>query len=186
MARRKQPVTKRGAKPRAAKPQAAKRSAKARAASPRVGSFHIEQSMRVAAPIERAWASLIDVAGWWTHHFAPERPRMELEPVVGGKFFERWGEGCGALWGTVMHVEPPRLLRLHGPLGMGRLPCASVYEFHLEPAGGSGTRVRLVHRAHGLLDPAWKRAHEKGWSEMWPHLAALAERGVRYTGNAGR
>lgn len=149
----------------------------------RVGSFHIEQTFDLDASIDRSWAALIDVGGWWTHHFAPDRPEMVLEPAAGGRFLERWGKGSGALWGTVMHVEPPKLLRLHGPLGMGRLPCASVYEFHLEAGkGGRGTRIRLVHRAHGLLDPAWKRAHESGWREMWPHFRALAESGVRYAG----
>ncbi len=34
------------------------------------GSFRIEQEVELAVPRERAWAALLDVGGWWCHHFA--------------------------------------------------------------------------------------------------------------------
>ncbi len=144
---------------------------------PKQGSFHIEQEVFLGVPPRKAWDALLDVQGWWVHHFNDSRPTMNLEPVPGGRFMET-GKDCDVLWGTVMHVKKPELIRIWGPLGMARLPVHSVYDFALAPAKG-GTMLTLTHRASGLLDPSWHKAHEKGWQEMWPKLKALAERGER-------
>lgn len=145
------------------------------------GSFHIEQEVALEVPRERAWEALIDVGGWWCHHFAKESPRLRLDARPGGRFREEWGDGEGALWGTVVFIRRPEVLRLSGPLGM-HTPVSSVYEFGLREKG-AGTVLTLSHRCIGLIDSGWKAAHEEGWRELWTHLKALAEMGRRYGGD---
>jgi len=147
---------------------------------PEFGSFHIEQELELAAPRERVFAALLDVDGWWCHHFSKRKGRQVLEPFCGGRFYEQSPE-CEALFGIVTFIGKPETLRLEGPLGMGRLPVTSVYEFVLEERG-AGTVLKLSHRCVGLLDPAWKEAHERGWRELWAHLKGLVESGTRYAG----
>lgn len=141
------------------------------------GSFHIEQEVEIAAPRERVWTSMLDVQGWWGHCFGARETRLRLEAFPGGRFYED-SPDSQALFGVVTYIKAPEVLRLNGPLGMSRLPVTSVYEWKLEERG-KGTTLLLMHRAVGLLDPAWHEAHEKGWRELWVHLKALAERGTR-------
>lgn len=144
------------------------------------GSFRIEQEVELAVPRERAWAALLDVGGWWCHHFAERSPDLRLEPRLGGRFYEAWGEGEGALWGTVIFIRSPEVLRLSGPLGMNTA-VNSVYEFGLGTKG-KGTVLTLKHQAIGFLDSKWKKAHKEGWQELWKHLKEFAEKGKRYGG----
>lgn len=143
------------------------------------GSFHIEQEILIRAPRQKVWSSVLDVQGWWSHHFAEKSARMILEPFPGGRFYEDSPEGVKALFGIVTYLKAPEVIRFSGPLGMNRLPLNSVYEFRLDPSGDSGTTLKLSHRAHGLLDPEWEKSHTEGWQELWTHLKAFIEEGKR-------
>ncbi|TWT41746.1 Transcriptional repressor SdpR [Phycisphaerae bacterium RAS1] len=149
--------------------------------APKLDSFHIEQELELSSPPKKVFAALLDVDGWWCHRTFDEGApsHIRLEAHAGGRFYEIGAAG-EAHYGTVQEISAPRRLRLAGPLGMGRLPVMSVYEFRLE-AAGSGTRLKLTHRAHGLLDPRWREQHEKGWGELWKHLKALVEDGKRFS-----
>lgn len=155
------------------------------AKEPELGSFCIVQQLEFAAPPTRVFAALLDVNGWWSHRTFHDSAgsTVLLEPHAGGRFYES-GPAGEAQYGAVQEIAAPRLLRLVGPLGMGRLPVMSVYEYSLEPRG-AGTMLTLTHRAHGFLDPAWKQAHENGWRELWKHLRALVENSVRFAPGSG-
>lgn len=148
------------------------------AITPRAGSFHIEQEVLLKAPLAKAWKSLLDVDSWWCHHYRPGS-RLILEPKAAGRFAEIGPKGFEALFGTVTFIEPRRLVRLNGPLGMHTLPVNSVYSYELTEVTG-GTLLKLSHRAVGLLDPGWARSHKSGWQELWGHLTAFVETGKRY------
>jgi len=150
------------------------------AGEPAVGEFVITQEVEINAPRQRAFEALLDVDGWWTHYYGDTKPKLVLEPFPGGRFYQT-GNGEDAFFGAVQHLRRPDLLRLIGPLGMGKLPVTSVYEFRLEDRADR-TLLKLTHRAFGVLDPEWKAAHEKGWGELWPLLKGLAETGKRYSG----
>ncbi len=144
---------------------------------PEVGEFLIAQQLELAVPRETAFAALLDVDGWWCHCYARSgKPKLTLEPFAGGRFYESSDEG-EAFFGHVTYIKPSSHLRLSGPLGMGSLPVMSVYEFELEERAAK-TLLKLTHRAYGLLDPAWRQAHEEGWKQLWTSLKKLAEEGV--------
>lgn len=169
------------------------------------GSFHIEQEVEFNSARQKVWAALLDVQGWWSHHYGDSTVRMMLEPWVGGRFWQDWGarEGVagaehgspaqgsrqaaareretGVLFGTVTEIKPPERIRLMGQLGMVRLPVTSVYTWELsEKDGGRRTVLKLTHRAIGLIDETWHKSHEDGWGELWGHLRRLVEEGRRY------
>jgi len=152
--------------------------AKTQRAEPISSSFTIEQEIEIDAPRERVWDALVDVGGWWCHHETETRGELVLEPKIGGRFYERFGGEDGALWGTVIWMKRPEVLRLTGPLGMD-LPATNFYEYALT-AKGSKTVLRLTQRSVGLMEPGHKNAYDGGWKALWVHLKALAEKGVRY------
>ncbi len=142
------------------------------------GSFRIDQEVEIAAPREKAWASLLDVDGWWCHRIQKSGSTLVLEPQVGGRFYERWTGDEGALWGIVTYLRRPEILRLSGPLGTERL-ATSLYEFRLE-AKGEKTLLRLTHRCIGEVGEM-RGDYEGGWQSLWKHLRALAETGARFS-----
>jgi uncharacterized protein YndB with AHSA1/START domain len=142
------------------------------------GSFRIEQEVVIATSRERVWDCLLDVAGWWAFRMGDDANALSLEPRLGGRFYERFGTGeDGALWGTARWLERPEVLRLEGVLGMDG-PVVSVYEYRLSTRGAK-TVLKLTHEAFGLLDPAWKASHTKGWAKLLGLLTTFAEGGGR-------
>ena len=146
---------------------------------PAVGEFLITQEIELNAPREKVFASLLDVDGWWCHYHAEKcKPKLVLEPFAGGRFYEISPEG-ESFFGQVTQIKSPELLRLSGPLGMARLPVMSVYEYLLEERDKK-TVLKLTHRAYGILDPQWHKAHDAGWRELWTSLKNFVETGQRF------
>lgn len=59
-------------------------------------AFDIHAEVRIAAPVEIVWRSLMeDVGAWWPHSFS-EEPRVSMEPWVGGRFMEEWDGGSAS------------------------------------------------------------------------------------------
>lgn len=132
-----------------------------------MGSFHIEQKIQLAASPEQVFGALTkDIDKWWKHRM--NGGAVSLEARVGGQFIERWGDGEGAIWGTVQRINRPDLLRLAGPLGMDR-PVSAVYEYRLAEEDG-GTCLSLSHRVVGDLNPEWEAMYNEGWRILLDHL----------------
>src|SRR3712207_4395044 len=70
----------------------------------------VDEKISVAASPTTVWHALVDARerrGWWSY--------LELDPVVGGRFTERWTWPDGdevVTSGSVVEVSPDRLLRL--------------------------------------------------------------------------
>lgn len=141
------------------------------------GSFHIEQEVEIRGSRERVWSHLLDVDGWWSHRVLPTGSRLVLEPKVGGRFYERWGDDEGALWGLVTYMKSPEALRMSGPLGMSTA-ASNIYEFRLEERGGS-TLLQLSHWSSGVEEGEHK-TYDAGWRALWVHFKALVESGRRF------
>jgi uncharacterized protein YndB with AHSA1/START domain len=104
--------------------------------APPIVSETIEAAIRIDRPASDVWRALTeDVGTWWPHTFADQPFRIVLEPRIGGRFYEQFdATGAGALYATVTYIEPERMLRVSGPMGMGG---ATLYvkTYRLEPDG---------------------------------------------------
>ena len=92
------------------------------------------------------WTSGID--GWWPADHTvsgDDDATVVLEPVPGGRIYERTRTGVEHDWGEVIAWEPPVRLAYLWHLRRDRSDATEV-EIRFEPLGSSGTRVQIEHR----------------------------------------
>jgi DNA-binding transcriptional ArsR family regulator len=116
------------------------------------------------------------IGEWWGPPAVDERATgVSLEPVVGGRFVEHWGESGGQLIATVMALEPDRQVRLTGSFHFGLVLGDATFD--LEDAA-PGTLVRFSFRAMGAIDSAMMEDIRSGWTSLVAsRLKALVETG---------
>lgn len=140
--------------------------------------FQFIQEVPIDAPPARVWQSLLNIAGWW--RFAPDdRPIVTLETWPGGRFFSERadnGDVVQSLHGLVTHIEPNKLLRIAGQMGLTHLPAMHALIWELQPRkGGDTTLLRFAQRTFGFMDADVKKRYQGGWKVLFPQLKALAE-----------
>jgi uncharacterized protein YndB with AHSA1/START domain len=130
-------------------------------------SVHVvELEVTIQAPIERVWKALVTETGrWWRKDFYADAAGRDfiIEPVLGGKMYEDWGDGEGLVWATVTGVRAPTLLELSGvssPKWGG--PNTHYHSFRLEEQGGA-TVLHFSDAVHGKIDDATATSLHEGW-----------------------
>ena len=131
------------------------------------GTLDVANDVTIDAPRTRVWDAVTRMGEWWPHRFRAGT-RVGFEPVVGGRFYEDWGDGAGALYGTVTKITPFEHLSVTGPMGMGG-PVVGVWSLDLVEQDGR-TVLKFSHRAFGDIDEETRAAYTSGWTEV---LAAL-------------
>lgn len=134
----------------------------------RTGRLDVVEEITIAAPREKVFDGLCAMGSWWPHRFVDGSP-VHLEAVVGGRFWEEWSDGGGALYATVTRFERPERLECAGPMGI-REPVTGVIAYELNERDG-GTRVRVTHRAFGDIDEPTRQGYAGGWREVLDTLA---------------
>jgi uncharacterized protein YndB with AHSA1/START domain len=119
----------------------------------------------------RVWTARI--TQWWpADHTVSGEAGLEivLEPRVGGRLFERTGDGTEHDWGEVTAWEPPRRLAYRWHLRRDRADATEV-EVTFADTGGA-TRVDIEHRGWerlGAKGSDWREANRAGWASLLPH-----------------
>jgi uncharacterized protein YndB with AHSA1/START domain len=129
----------------------------------------------IAAPPKKVWSTLLKPSGWF--FFDPQRrAKHTLDVRPGGLWTSANPDGSAALMGTVVYVEPGKLLRIAGQLGMTHVPVSSVIIFELQPQkDGIATLLRIGTRMFGFMDPDVKKHYQEGWKNLFGQLKAAAE-----------
>jgi DNA-binding transcriptional ArsR family regulator/uncharacterized protein YndB with AHSA1/START domain len=140
-----------------------KETAERREGAQMTTTLEVEQEVVVAAPRDKVFEAVCRMGEWWPHTFR-EGAAVHLEPRVGGRFWEDWGDGDGALYATVTRIRRPELLTCTGPMGMGT-PVTGVWSLALSERDAA-TLVRLSHHAVGPIDDETRAAYEHGWVEV--------------------
>lgn len=135
----------------------------------RTMELDVANEVTIDAPPERVFDGLLRMGEWWPHRFRAGSP-VVLEPYVGGRFYEDWGAGDGALYATVTRLSRPAELAMSGPMGMGG-PVTSVWSMTLSPSE-SGTVLALAHRAFGEISEESVAGYTAGWGEVLEALRA--------------
>ena len=98
---------------------------------------------------------------------------FKLEAWPGGRWFRDVGNDAGHLWGHVQVIKPPKLLEIWGPLMMS-FPAVNHIQYRLT-AEGATTRLKLTHRAMGLIDDETREGMTKGFAFWVQRMKQLAE-----------
>ena len=119
----------------------------------------VRKSVRVEAPIERAFSVFVEqMETWWpaTHHIGSTPfEAIFVEPRVGGRWYERNVQGAQCDWGTVLKWDPPNVVCFSWHLGPGHdspdwkfdpdMSRASEVEIRFTAQGPHTTLVELEH-----------------------------------------
>ena len=143
------------------------------------------KSVTVKVSPERAFELFAAHMGrWWpVGKTVGKSPHAEivLEPLAGGRWFERDAEGVETNWGKVLAWEPPMRLLLGWQLDSRysyNPDLLTEVELTFAPAKGGGSIVTLEHRnLERFGDDAEKVAGQisVGWPEFLSEYAGYAE-----------
>ena len=139
-------------------------------------------TLEIDAPRERVWRALTEEIGqWWLPDFyagGEATKAVILEPRVGGRLYEDWGDGGGLLWYTVIALQPPRSIDLAGHLtpAFGG-PAKTYLKLELEEAGGK-TRLVVSDAVLGRTSEGAVEQMRSGWQMLFGDgLKAHVEKG---------
>ena len=147
-------------------------------------TLSIKEEIRVQAPIEVTFATLLEQLGPFNETMEGQTMHMKIEPWPGGRWYRDLGDGNGHFWGNVQAIKRPTLLEISGPLFMS-YPVVSNVQYRLSEVDG-GTLIKFQHTALGLIEDAHREGVGKGWGHMHANLRKRAEAGVKGGKAAGR
>src|SRR4051794_37052961 len=86
------------------------------------------QEVPIEAPPAKVWKAILNASAWFG--FDPDRSKWtqktSIDPRIGGLFQSASKDGSEMrLYGVVSHIEPNKVLRISGPMGMTHLPVST-------------------------------------------------------------
>ena len=131
----------------------------------------IEASPRIV------WATILNTPAWFGFDDDRSRwPKQTFEAWPGGRWVMEHPGGPSYLFATITQVEPEKLLRLSGSMGMNHLPVSGAVIFELQPRkDGKTTLLRVGTRMFGYLDKDVKKRYQSGWKKLFAQLKSAAE-----------
>jgi uncharacterized protein YndB with AHSA1/START domain len=78
--------------------------------------IEIVSEIRLNADRARVWKALTDEQmDWYPHNYGGERlKRIVVEPGVGGRTYEDWGDGAGVMYNTITYWDEPHVIGTRG------------------------------------------------------------------------
>jgi uncharacterized protein YndB with AHSA1/START domain len=138
-------------------------------------AFQVIQETPVAAPPKKVWKVILNAEKWF--QFSDRKVKQTLEAWPGGRWIMHQPDGAEVLFGFVSLVEPEKLIRIWGPVGLSHLPSTTALIIELQPKkDGKETLLRLGMRTFGYLDKDVKKRYSGGWTQLMKQVKALAEK----------
>ncbi len=143
------------------------------------GFINIEMDIRIKASPERVFDAITsEIDKWWAYRVCKGGAPMTLDATPGGLFVESDGKGNGLVWGRVLQIDRPNIIRIEEPMGNMPLPRSGAHIYKLT-ADGDHTIVKLTCQQMGQLSDNDKACLESGWKELIEtHLRKWIEDGV--------
>ena len=134
----------------------------------------IERSIEIAAPIEVAFAAMLEEIGPEAQMGDGTPMPFRLEAWPGGRWYRDLGNNAGHLWGHVQVIKPPTLLEICGPMMMS-YPALNHIQYRFT-AEGDATRLAFVHRGVGQISAQHRDGMPEGWRGWMERIRQRAER----------
>jgi hypothetical protein len=135
-------------------------------------TVNIIQEIRVKAPLEATFESLLEQMGPPNETGDGLAMPMTLEAWPGGRWYRDLGDNNGHYWGAVQAIKRPTLLEICGPLFMSN-PVINNLQYRLKEAGGV-TTITFRHQAFGLILEDYRKAKD-GWKYLHEGVRKRAE-----------
>ena len=143
-----------------------------------VQTLDFTKGIEIDAPVEVTFESVLAELGPESEMPGGKPFPMKIEPWPGGRWFRDLGNDAGHLWGHVQVIKPPGLLEICGPMFVS-YPAANHVQYRLTPAGDGGTRLKITHRAFGLMPGDFMKGVEEGWGHGLQRIRDIAQRRKR-------
>lgn len=142
----------------------------------------VDVEVFIAAPRERVWSTFIEqTTRWWLKEYysVSQYKGFVIEPRLGGRAYEDWGDGRGAEWYSIALFDPPKAITFRG-IHSARYggPATAWLEIVFEDTN-SGTLVKLKDCYFGRFSEANVTNISEGWRVLLTNgLKAFIETGA--------
>ena len=140
-----------------------------------IQTLNLVKDVLIDASIDIVWESVLEEMGPAGTAGDDKPMPMKVELWPGGRWYRDLGNNTGHLWGHIQVIKPPKLLEVTGPLFMS-YPAISHVQYRLVADGPDKTRLKLTHRAIGLIDPEHAKGVTSGWQEVIDQIIQIAAR----------
>lgn len=141
----------------------------------------IEQNVSLQATPDRVFQALTDdINAWWSYRITSDS-HVYLEPHVGGRFYEAFNKGGGALYALVTYLKPGEEIRLNGSMGLDGEAVGNLIYITLQSQEPDATRLQLTHRFLGKVAVVTVDTFKRSWEDLLTqHLKSFVEQGKLY------
>jgi len=146
--------------------------------------MRIRKSIWIRRPPETSFKVFCeDIGEWWPGGFGGKDSKLFLEREVGGRFYERRGDGTEYEIGRVTAYQAPSLVAF-----TWRAPSWDVHtqvEIRFSAEAG-GTRVEIEHSGweQDAKTRDARKNYDSGWSKILGHYEAVFETPDEQTGES--
>ena len=138
-----------------------------------IQTLEIEKIEEIKAPVDIVFESILAILGPESEMGHKKFP-MVFEAWPGGRWYRDLGNNAGHFWGHVQVIKPPTLIEISGPMFMS-YPAVSHLQYRIT-GEGAVSRLRLVHKAIGLILPEHREGVSAGWQNEVNEIRTRAER----------
>jgi len=126
----------------------------------------VELEIDIAAAPAAVWRALTEQTTlWWPRDFYTGPAQgFHMEPRIGGRVFEDWGNGAGVIWYEIFALNPGVSLDLHGCMGIPYGPAVTLLHLELSPQP-DGTRLKVSDTTIGT--PGNPSEKTEGWYQIF-------------------
>ena len=142
-----------------------------------IQNISISKEIEIGAPVEIAFAALLEQIGPASTMPDGKPFPMVIEPRPGGRWYRDLGDHAGHFWGHVQVIKPPTLLEICGPLFMS-FPAINHLQYRLT-AEGDTTRLKFTHRGFGQIPEDVLENVGGGWEYILNRIRENAERRMK-------
>jgi hypothetical protein len=136
-------------------------------------TLNITQEVKVHAPLDITFATLLEQMGPHNQTGDGKAMPMKIEPWPGGRWYRDLGGEDGHFWGHVQAIKRPTLLEITGPL-FASYPFLSNVQYRLTEVDG-GTLITFRHVALGFIQDEHKERVGGGWAALLERTRKQAE-----------